>query len=61
MLDFAFESMNTYGIEKLKEMVENNESEITNSTLLNQTTEEVVDTNSAEENTAVEDVNSVEE
>ena len=61
VLDFAFESMNTYGIEKLKEMVENNESEITNSTLLNQTTEEVVDTNSAEENTAVEDVNSVEE
>lgn len=62
VLDFAFESMNTYGIEKLKEMVENNNSETTNSIVLNQTTEEeVTDTNSAEENTAVEDVNSVEE
>lgn len=61
VLDFAFESMNTYGIEKLKEMVDNNDSETTNSIVLNQTTEEESNTNSTEENTAVEDVNSVEE
>ena len=60
VLDFAFESMNTYGIEKLKEMVEDN-----NSIVLNQSNEgESTDTNStdnAEKNTASEDVNSVEE
>ena len=51
VLDFAFESMNTYGIEKLKEMVEDN-----NSIVLNQSNEgESTDTNStdnAEKNTA---------
>ena len=30
VLDFVFESMNTYGINKLKEMVDGNESVVTN-------------------------------
>src|SRR5699024_10130244 len=40
VLDFAFESMNKYGIEKLKEMVDNNNSEATNSVVLNETSTE---------------------
>ena len=47
VLDFVFESMNTYGIDKIKELVETvNEVESTNSV-----DENAVDTNSVDENT----------
>ena len=65
MLDFAFESMNKYGIEKLKEMVDNNNSEATNSVVLNETSAEetnTTDTEESSENTvAEENANNVEE
>ena len=57
MLDFAFESMNKYGIEKLKEMVDNNNSEATNSVVLNETSTE----ESSENTVAEENANNVEE
>ena len=57
VLDFAFESMNTYGIEKLKEMVDNNNSEATNSVVLNETSTE----ESSENTVAEENANNVEE
>ena len=57
VLDFAFESMNKYGIDKLKEMVDNNNSEATNSVVLNE-----ISTEESSENTVVEeDANNVEE
>ena len=65
VLDFAFESMNKYGIEKLKEMVDNNNSEATNSVVLNETSTEetnTTDTEESSENTvAEENANNVEE
>lgn len=65
VLDFAFESMNKYGIEKLKEMVDNNNSEATNSIVLNETSTEetnTTDTEESSENTvAEENANNVEE
>lgn len=57
VLDFAFESMNKYGIEKLKEMVDNNNSEATNSVVLNETSPE----ESSENTVAEENANNVEE
>lgn len=57
VLDFAFESMNKYGIEKLKEMVDNNNSEATNSVVLNETSTE----GSSENTVAEENANNVEE
>ena len=57
VLDFAFESMNKYGIEKLKEMVDNNNSEATNSVVLNETSTE----ESSENTVAEENANNVEE
>ena len=57
VLDFAFESMNKYGIEKLKEMVDNNNSEATNSVVLNENS-----TGERSENTGKEEnANNVEE
>ena len=47
VLDFAFESLNTYGVDRLKEMVENQNSESSN-TVVNNEVEE--DTNTTEEN-----------
>ena len=67
VLDFVFESMNTYGINKLKEVVETTNSEITDNTTdvnevddsesTNETAEEDVNQT---ENTVSEDANSVE-
>ena len=67
VLDFVFESMNTYGINKLKEVVETTNSEITDNTInvnevddsesTNETAEEDVNQT---ENTVSEDANSVE-
>lgn len=57
VLDFAFESMNKHGIEKLKEMVDNNNSEATNSVVLNETSTE----ESSENTVAEENANNVEE
>ena len=57
VLDFAFESMNKYGIEKLKERVDNNNSEATNSVVLNETSTE----ESSENTVAEENANNVEE
>lgn len=58
VLDFAFEKMNTYGIEKLKEMVEDRNSEASNTLVVNDVANET--TNSTSDNTVSEDVNSVE-
>ena len=59
VLDFAFESLNTYGVDRLKEMVENQNSESSN-TVVNNEVEE--DTNTTEENTTNEtDTNATDE
>ena len=61
VLDLAFESMNKYGIEKLKEMVDNSNTEIVNEVETTQTandTTEIVNVTSSEtteNNKAVED------
>ncbi len=70
VLDFVFESMNTYGINKLKEIVDTN-SEVTNitdvnqvddSTTSNETVNETTDESANQtENAEAEDANSVEE
>ena len=56
VLDFVFESMNTYGINKLKEVVETTNSEITDNT----TNVNEVDDSESENVTAEEDVNQTE-
>ena len=67
VLDFAFKSMNTYGIDKLKQIVDTTNTENTNSNDLNNVTNseevnEVADSNNSQtENSATEDSNSVEE
>ena len=67
VLDFAFESMNTYGIDKLKQIVDTTNTENTNSNDLNNVSNseeinEVADSNNSQtENSATEDSNSVEE
>ena len=59
VLDFAFESLNTYGVDRLKEMVENQNSESSN-TVVNNEVEE--DTNATEENSTNEtDTNATDE
>ena len=59
VLDFAFESLNTYGVDRLKEMVENQNSESSN-TVVNNEVEE--DTNTTEENSTNEtDTNATDE
>ena len=59
VLDFAFESLNTYGVDGLKEMVENQNSESSN-TVVNNEVEE--DTNTTEENSTNEtDTNATDE
>ena len=73
VLDFAFESLNTYGINKLKEVVESTNSETTNTVDTNTETDNEADnsetaneideenTNQTETtNTVSEDANSVE-
>ena len=68
VLDFAFESLNTYGINKLKEVVEATNSETTNTINVNEvdasdTTNEVDEENTNQTettNTVAEDANSVE-
>ena len=73
VLDFAFESLNTYGINKLKEVVESTDSETTNTVDTNTETNSEADdsdtTNEVDEentnqtettNTVAEDANSVE-
>ena len=73
VLDFAFESLNTYGINKLKEVVEATNSETTNTVNTNTETNSEADasdtTNEVDEenanqtettNTVAEDANSVE-
>ena len=67
VLDFVFETMNTYGIDKLKEYVDNTNTEVTNTTDINQISNEEAseETNSVTENetenVVSEDTNSVEE
>ena len=67
VLDFVFETMNTYGIDKLKEYVDNTNTEVTNTTDINQVSNEEAseETNSVTEdeteNVVSEDTNSVEE
>ena len=56
VLDFVFESMNTYGINKLKEVVETTNSEITDNT----TNVNEVDDSESQNVTAEEDVNQTE-
>ena len=59
VLDFAFESLNTYGVDRLKDMVENQNSESSN-TVVNNEVEE--DTNTTEENSTNEtDTNATDE
>ena len=59
VLDFAFESLNTYGVERLKEVVENKNSESTNTIVSNEIDE---DTNTTEENSTNEtDTNATDE
>ena len=40
VLDFAFESLNTYGVDRLKEMVENQNSESSNTVVNNEVEED---------------------
>lgn len=67
VLDFVFESMNTYGIDKLKEIVDTSNTVDGNSTNTDTNTVDsnTVDTNEvsdeATENTVSEEANSVEE
>ena len=59
-LDFVFESINTYGINKLKQTVNANDSENINSISLNNLNNETTVSNQTEE-TVTENSNSVEE
>ncbi len=68
VLDFAFESLNTYGVDRLKEMVENQNSVSTNTTAENEVEgNTTVDGNSTDESantteeTNVTDENNVSE
>lgn len=67
VLDFVFESMNTYGIDKLKQIVDTTNTEDTNSIDLNdvdnsETMNETTQNNTNEtQNSVAEDSNSVEE
>ena len=53
VLDFAFESLNTYGVERLKEVVENQNSESTNTIVSNEIDE---DTNTTEESNSTNEI-----
>lgn len=65
VLDFVFESMNTYGIDKLKQIVDTNSVNDTNLIDINEVTNETVnetaeDSTNQTENSATENSNSVE-
>ena len=55
VLDLAFEALNTYGIDRLKSMVQDSISET------NETTDETTDSNSVEDSNNTEDSNSSQE
>ena len=63
VLDFAFESLNTYGVDKLKEMVENQNTVSTNTTVENEIeANTTTDSNSTNESAnATEEANVTEE
>ena len=63
VLDFAFESLNTYGVDKLKEMVENQNTVSTNTTVENEVeANTTTDSNSTNESAnATEEANVAEE
>ena len=51
VLDFAFESLNTYGVDRLKEMVENQNSESSNTVEENEVSDETNTLNEISDNT----------
>ena len=63
VLDFAFESLNTYGVDRLKEMVENQNTVSTNTTVENEIeANTTTDSNSTNESAnATEEANVTEE
>ena len=63
VLDFAFESLNTYGVDRLKEMVENQNTVSTNTTVENEVeANTTTDSNSTNESAnATEEANVAEE
>ena len=63
VLDFAFESLNTYGVDRLKEMVENQNTVSTNTTVENEVeANTTTDSNSTNESAnATEETNVTEE
>lgn len=54
LLDFCFEKINTFGVEKLKTIVQSSENVETENTLLNSTTDENSESNSENSDEVVE-------